>query len=367
MYVDKIVLEGFRNYENATVNFDKGVNVIIGDNGQGKTNLLESIYYLTSAKSFRTRFDKELIGLDKISARITAAFFSQGRDQKIDVFIPRGKKKDIHMNGARLKKFSELYGRVTAVLFCPEDLALVKGGASVRRRLMDSAISQLRPKYVVYLSEFNKLYENKTRILKDFREKPSLLDTLDEFSTAMAHRSAQIIYYRSHFIKKLNEKAAVIHGDFSGGREELCLSYKTVKTVEEPTGLPSIIFENLMEHQALRRRAEIESGMCLSGAHKDDIEININGISARSFASQGQTRTAALSLKLAEREIFCEETGEPPILLLDDVLSELDSTRQDFVLNRIMSGQVLITCCEDDRIAERTGGKILKIIKGEVY
>lgn len=366
MYVKSVALEGFRNYTNATAQFDTGINVIIGDNGQGKTNLLESIYYLATAKSFRTRYDSEIIGFDSSSARINAVIFSQGRDQKIDIILKRGKKKEIYVNGVKVKKAYELTGKLMTVLFCPEDLSLIKDGAAVRRRLMDSAICQLRPKYSVFLSEYNKLYENKTRILKDFREKPSLLDTLDEFSIAMAKRSAQIIYYRSYFVKKLEENASIIHGDFSGGREHLSLTYKTVRTVENPFASPAEIYENLVEHQRELRQSEIDSGQCLSGAHRDDIEININGKNARSFASQGQTRTAALSIKMAERDIFLEDLGEPPILLLDDVLSELDSARQNYVLNRIMSGQVLITCCEDANIAVRTGGKILKIVSGDI-
>lgn len=355
MYVSKITLEGFRNYTDATAHFDRGINVIIGDNGQGKTNLLESVFYLTSARSFKTRYDRELIGFDREIANIKADIYSQGREQKIEIVLKRGRKKNLIVNGAKVKRSADLSGKITAVLFCPEDLALVKGGPAVRRRLMDLAICQMRPKYAAFLSDFNRIYENKLRILKDFSKKPSLLDTLDEFSGAMAQRSAQLIYYRAHFVKKLSEYAAKIHGEFSQGTEKLTLEYRTVKTVRDPFGSPSEIFESLMEHQRDLRQAEIDSGQCLSGAHKDDIEIEINGKSARSFASQGQTRTAALSIKLAESEIFTEEIGEPPILLLDDVLSELDAKRQEFVLGKIRSGQVLITCCEDDRIIERGG------------
>ena len=231
---------------------------------------------------------------------------------------------------------------------------------------MDNAISQIRPRYAEFLSEFNKLYEHKTRILKDWREKPSLLDTLDEFSDGMCRASAQLIRYRAAFAARLNQAAGPIHREFSGQGEELEIRYKTVSTVKDPFASAREIYYDICEHQERHRQAELDSAQCLTGAHKDDLEIYINGSAARSFASQGQTRTAALSMKLAEREIFLAETGEYPILLLDDVLSELDTRRQEFVLNRIGGGQTLISCCEDEGISSRTGGKVLFVEKGKI-
>lgn len=367
MFVKNIELEGFRNYGLAETSFDPKVNVIIGDNGQGKTNLLESIYYLTCAKSFRTRYDREVIGFDREFSRIYSEFFLEGRTQKIEINIRRGVKKQLILNGVKLKKASELSGKLMAVLFSPDDLSIVRAGASLRRGLMDTAICQMRPKYRGALGEFLRLYEHKTRILRDFREKPSLLSALDDFNTRLAKVGGELIYYRASFVKKLELYANTVHNEFSGGKEELTLDYKTVKTVKDPFKKPAELFSDLMEHQLSHRQREIDSGLCLSGAHKDDIEIKINGISARSFASQGQARTAALSIKLAERDIFKGDTGEYPILLLDDVLSELDAARQDYVLNSIQDGQVFITCCEDQKIAERTGGKILRIERGRIY
>ena len=225
---------------------------------------------------------------------------------------------------------------------------------------MDNAISQIRPRYAELLTEFNKLYEHKTRILKDWREKPSLLDTLDEFSDGMARASAQLIRYRAAYAARLNQTAPPIHREFSGKGEELSIAYQTVSTVRDPFAPAREIYYDICEHQ------EKDSAQCLTGAHKDDLDIQINGRSARSFASQGQTRTAALSLKLAEREILQAESGEMPILLLDDVLSELDARRQEFVLNRIGGGQTLITCCEDAEISKRTGGRVLLVEKGKI-
>jgi DNA replication and repair protein RecF len=260
----------------------------------------------------------------------------------------------------------DLSGKVIAVLFSTDDLSLVRGGASERRRFMDAALCQIRPKYALCLSGFNRLYEHKTRILKDHWEKPALLAALDEFNVNLAKASAQLITYRAAFVQKLAPVAESVHADFSGGQERLSLVYETVKTITDPTAKPAILFKQLIEHQTRLRQAEIDAGMCLSGAHKDDILISINGAPARAFASQGQTRTAALSIKLAEREILFEDRGEYPLLLLDDVLSELDEGRQNFVLNRIRDGQVFITCCEDKGIANRTGGKIFTVLKGRV-
>ena len=365
MRIVRIALNGFRNYEWETVELAPGTNVISGQNAQGKTNLLESVYMLSTGRSFRTRFDKELVGFGFSSAEILADVISHEREQTINIALRPGQTKKISVNGVK-KTASELSETVNTVLFCPDDLNLIKEGAAVRRRLMDNAISQIRPRYAGYLAEFNRLYEHKTRILKDWHEKPSLLETLDEFSDGMCRASAQLIRYRAAFAARLGKAAGPIHGEFSGEGERLELSYKTVSTVKDPFASAKEIYYDVCEHQERHRQAELAAQQCLTGAHKDDLEIFINGTAARSFASQGQTRTAALSLKLAEREIFLAETGEYPILLLDDVLSELDSRRQEFVLNRIGGGQTLITCCEDEGISSRTGGRVLFIEKGRI-
>lgn len=365
MKIDRIALNGFRNYDFETAEFSPGTNVIYGENAQGKTNLLEAVYMLAMGRSFRTRFDRELIGFGCDSAEILAEVESHEREQTVRILLKNGVRKQITVNAVK-KTASELGETLNVVLFCPDDLNLIKEGAAARRRLMDNAICQIRPRYAGYLSQFNKFYESKTRILKDWRDKPSLLDTLDEFSDGMCRASAQLIRYRAAFASRLDKAAAPIHSDFSGEGERLELRYKTVSTVADPTAPAREIYYELCDHQERHRRAELDAGQCLTGAHKDDLEIFINGSAARSFASQGQTRTAALSVKLAEREIFLAETGEYPILLLDDVLSELDAKRQEFVLNSIGGGQTLITCCEDEGISSRTGGRVLFVEKGRI-
>ena len=365
MIVRRIALNGFRNYDFETAEFDAGTNVICGRNAQGKTNLLEAVYMLAMGRSFRTRFDKELVGFDSDGADILADVCSHGREQTVNIRLTPGRPKRILVNAVR-KTAGELSDTVNTVLFCPDDLNLIKEGAAVRRRLMDNAICQIRPRYAEILSDFNRLYENKTRILRDWHERPALLDTLDDFSDGMARASAQLIRYRAAFALRLSEAAAPIHRDFSDGLEELSVQYRTVSSVRDPFASAKEIYYDICDHQERHRQAELDSAQCLTGAHKDDLEIDINGKNARAFASQGQTRTAALSLKLAEREIFLRESGEYPILLLDDVLSELDQRRQEFVLNRIGGGQTLITCCEDEGISRRTGGRVLFVEGGRI-
>ena len=253
------------------------------------------------------------------------------------------------------------------MLFSPDDMELIRGGAAVRRRLMDQAISQLRPNYAAALGRFNKYYDHKVRILRDWREKPALLEVLDDFNYNLAPLGAQLIYYRAAWCRRLAQAAGGIHAGISGRDEVLSLSYRTVKTIPDPEGMkPQEILEYLLEHQQSHRQAELDAGMVLSGAMKDDIIAGIGGVDAKSFASQGQARTAALAIKLAEREIIRDSTGEYPLLLLDDVLSELDELRQDFVLNRIAGGQVFITCCDGRQVSARTGGKLITVENGRI-
>ena len=364
MIVRTLHLEDFRNYRTLEAAFSPQVNVIYGDNAQGKTNLLEAIAYLSTARSHRARYDRELIGFDAPQALIRGSIAARDRDFTLEARLRRGARRQLLRNGVRLKTAAELSGMLTSVLFCPEDLSLVRAGAAERRRFLDDCICQLRPRYAAALAEYRRLWEHKTRILRDCGEKPSLLDALEDFTLRMAQVGALIIHYRAHFVRRLSRSAGAIHADFSGGRERIGVAYQTVKTVVDPEALPREILPALLEHQRAHARAERETGICLSGPHKDDLILTIDGQSARQFASQGQTRTAALSLKLAEREIMFEETGEWPVLLLDDVLSELDRRRRSFVLGRIQGGQVFITCCEDGDLDRLETGQVLRIQAG---
>lgn len=365
MKLRRIALDGFRNYMDFTADFSPGVNVIWGENAQGKTNLLEAIGFLSGARSHRARGDKELISFHRDRGTITAEVTSRGRDFLLEVQLFRGARRRLFVNHVKCKTAAELGGIVQTVLFCPEDLALIKAGAAERRSFLDHAICQLRPRYAEALAQYSKLLDHKTRILRDWEKHPSLLDVLEDFNEAMARAGALVIHYRAHFVRKLAEKAAQIQTEFSGGRETLALHYATVSTVRAPLGPTVELYEDLRRHQDSHAKAERDARSCLSGPHKDDLMAQINGQPARQYASQGQTRTAALSLKLAERELFRDDTGQWPILLLDDVLSELDARRQDFVLRRITGGQVILTGCEapDGSFPE---GRTLHIMQGKL-
>ena len=366
MRIDELTLEGFRNYDTVHLTFDGDCNVIYGENAQGKTNLLEAIVYLSCGKSPRTHTDRELIGFERDFARLTGLIHSRDRDFKTEITLPRGRRRKMTVNGVTAKNAGALSDVLHTVFFAPEDLFLIREGAAARRKFMDLSLCQLRPRYAEALTEYNRLYEHKTRILRDSEKYPGLLDTLPDFNARLCQVGAVLIHYRARFCRALAEYARQAHAECSGGREELALSYQTVRTVTDPfadhAALTAALEEHLKEHYA----NEISSRACLSGPHKDDIVVDVNGRSARQFCSQGQVRTAALALKLAEREIHKNTFGEYPVMLLDDVLSELDPRRQEYVLNRIAGGQIFITCCENDRLDALVGGKVFHIHGGEV-
>jgi len=365
MNLTDISLRNFRNYEQIKLEFDPGVNLIVGDNAQGKTNLLEAISYLGSGKSFRAQKTTEMVRFGADFADIEGNVFSQERNQSLRWVLFNGSRpRQIWRNGAKKKTAGDLAGVLPTVLFCPEDLMVLKTGAAQRRRLGDHALCQLRPNYDAALTEYNRILDQKSRILKDHFGNPSVLEILPEYNQRLCQVGALLISYRARFYDSLGKAAARYHGQFSGGAEEFALSYKTVSTVSDPFAPVSQLTEDLLNHLERHYRAELETTSCLTGPHKDDFDVSLSGINLKAYGSQGQTRTAAISLKLAQRELMGREWGEEPVLLLDDVLSELDPGRQDFVLNQIVSGQVFITCCEPGRFTKL--GKTIEIQKGTV-
>ena len=365
MNLTDIELRNFRNYEHVKLTFDPGVNLIVGDNAQGKTNLLEAISYLGSGKSFRALKTSEMVRFGADFADIEGNVFAQERNQSLRwVLFNSSRPRQIWRNGAKKKTAGEIAGVLPTVLFCPEDLMVLKTGAAQRRRLGDHALCQLRPNYDAALTEYNRILDQKSRILKDHFDNPAILDILPEYNTRLCQVGALLISYRARFYDSLGKSAAKFHGQFSGGAEEFSLEYKTVSTVSDPFAPVSVLTQDLLDHLDRHYRAELETAQCLTGPHKDDFDVSLSGINLKSYGSQGQTRTAAISLKLAQRELMGREMGEEPVLLLDDVLSELDPGRQDFVLNQIVSGQVFITCCEPGRFTKL--GKTIEICKGTV-
>ena len=360
-----ITLENFRNYDAGKIEFADGVNLLVGENAQGKTNLLEAVAFLGSGRAFRTQKTAELVKFGKDFAQIEGRVFSQEREQSLRwVLFSNSRPRQLYRNGVKKKTTADIAGVLQTVLFCPEDLMVLKSGASARRRLADNAISQLRPNYESALTEYNRILEQKSRILKDYHENPALLEILPEFNARLCQVGALLISYRARFFEGLGREAKTYHEHFSGGKEEFYLAYKTVSNIENPFAPVGELEGKLMEHLQSHHRAELESGQCLTGPHKDDFDVTLSDLSLKAFGSQGQVRTAAISLKLAQRRLMEKESGEMPILLLDDVLSELDPGRQDFVLNQITQGQVFITCCEPGRFTKL--GKTIEIKAGNI-
>ena len=365
MNLQELSLRSFRNYEEVHLEFEPGVNLIVGDNAQGKTNLLEAISYLGSGKSFRAQKTSEMVRFGDDFAEIQGKVFSQERQQHLRYLLFAGSRpRQIFRNGAKKKSAAGLAGVLPTVLFCPEDLLILKMGSSQRRRFGDLSLCQLRPNYDAALTEYNRILEQKSRILKDRFENPVLLDILPEYNTRLCQVGALLISYRARFYEGMEKSAAKFHSQFSGGVENFTLDYKTVSTVKDPFATVNQLTNDLLDHLDRHYRAELETAQCLTGPHKDDFTVSLSGIDLKAYGSQGQTRTAAISLKLAQRELMGREWGEEPVLLLDDVLSELDPGRQDFVLNQIVSGQVFITCCEPGRFTKL--GKTIEIRKGNL-
>lgn len=366
MRIDRLELESFRNYGRQAAEFDPRCNVIFGENAQGKTNLLEALVYLSCGKSPRARTDREMIGFGAPAARLCVGVFARERTFRVQADLFRDRRRKLSVNQVSAKNSAALSEVYNTVFFCPDDLYLIREGAAARRKFMDTALCQLRPRYAAALSEYNRTYDHKTRILRDADERPDLLTALPEFNERLVRFGAVLIHYRHQFTVRLREYAALHHRECSGGKEQLDIQYKTVSSVADPSADAGVIAEQLRRHMEEHQAAERASRLCLSGPHKDDLLVSIDGREAKQYASQGQTRTAALAMKLAEREIYKNATGEYPVLLLDDVLSELDPRRQEFVLNRIVGGQVFITCCEDDRLPQMLGGRVFHVKQGVI-
>ncbi|MBE6946024.1 MAG: DNA replication/repair protein RecF [Ruminococcaceae bacterium] len=365
MRLDSVRIENFRNYSDVYCAFDPGVNLILGENAQGKTNLLEAIHYLAMGKAFRTRKEAELIRFGAEFAQLEGLITGQERQHTLKTVLFSGRKsRQLYLNGVKKKTHAEVNGILTTILFCPEDLMILKSGSSVRRRFLDHGLGILRPRYDTALAEYTRILESKSKILRDRFQEPSLLQILPDYSRRLCQVGAILISYRARYLQALGEEATRFHQAFSGGRETLEIPYRTVSTITDPFAPVQVLEDQLLAHLASHERAELESAQCLTGPHKDDFDAALDGLSLKSFGSQGQTRTAAISLKLAQRELAQRELGEEPVLLLDDVLSELDPGRQDFVLNQIRSGQVFITCCEPERLTRL--GKRIRIHGGTI-
>lgn len=330
MKASNLELYNFRNYEYENISFSDGVNIIHGENGMGKTNILEAVYYFSYGRSFRSG-GKEVIKDGEKEARISLSFENRERKLESDIKFLSGKRKEIYINEIELKKTSQLLGNFICVIFTPDEMGIIKGMPEVRRKFCDSSIMPLRPNYIKELIKYRNILAQKTALLKSRQ-----YETLDIWNEKLAETGSRIMTLRESYIERINQKAKEIQSEISGGKEELNLIYN-----------PSVkLKENYLEKLTEYKEKEKENLFCMVGVHRDDIDIFINGKPAKNYASQGQIRTAVLSLKLAETEIIKEETGEYPVMLLDDILSELDKKRREFLISKIKGKQIIITCTD---------------------
>lgn len=364
MKVKRIGFKNFRNLEDCQIVPCEGVNVICGDNAQGKTNILEALWLFCGGHSFRTHRDSEVIRWEKPFAKLEMDFFGQGRSQTAELTF-KGGKKSVTINGVAKTSTSSLIEKFCAVVFSPEHLNLIKRGPGERRRFIDSAICREKLQNAVILSKYNRMLNQRNALLKDIARRPELEDTLDIWDSQLVSCGALLIKKRLEYMKNLSAEAAAFHSGISGGREELVISYSATANISPDDTLEEIRAK-LAAKCAANRKSDIHLGATLSGPHRDDMDILINGKTAKSFASQGQQRSAVLSLKLAEAAVLREKMGEEPVILLDDVLSELDGGRQDFLLNKLEDCQVFITCCEQSDREQLRHGRVFNVVKGRI-
>ncbi len=357
MIIKSLELADFRNYETLEINFDKGTNILYGDNAQGKTNILEAIYVSATTKSHKGSKDREIINFDKEEAHIRTYLEKEDVEYKVDMHLRKNKSKGIAIDGKKIKKAAELLGLLNIVFFSPEDLAIIKNGPSERRRFADMELCQLDSFYLYNLNHYNKIINQRNKLLKDMYFNPGLKETLNIWDSQLVSFGSKIIERRSIFAGQLCEIINEIHSKLSGGKEKLTVKYD-----------PDVSIENFEEKMKENQEKDIRSKMTSTGPHRDDFSFIVNGIDIRRYGSQGQQRTAALSLKLSEIELVKKVTKDTPVLLLDDVLSELDSNRQNYLLNSIGDIQTIITCTGLDEFVNNRFeiNRIFEVVNGVV-
>jgi DNA replication and repair protein RecF len=333
MIIKSLELENFRNYKNLSLNFDSGTNILYGDNAQGKTNILEAIYLSATTKSHKSSKDRDIIKFGSDEAHIRTYVVKDGLENRVDMHLRKSKTKGIAINGQKIKKAAELLGLLNVVFFSPEDLSIIKDGPTQRRRFVDMELCQLDSVYLNNLNNYNKIVNQRNKLLKEMTFNPSLKDTLFVWDLQLVSYGIKVIERRREFVNQLNDIIFDIHKKLSGGKEELHIAYEAnVETGD---------FERKLADSNDR---DIKFKQTTVGPHRDDFSFIVGDIDIRKFGSQGQQRTAALSLKLSEIELVKKITNDTPLLLLDDVLSELDSNRQNYLLNSIGDIQTIITC-----------------------
>ena len=357
MKASQIELYNFRNYENEKISFGDEINIICGDNGMGKTNILEAVYYFSYGRSFRSS-GREIIKEGQRESRIKLDFESNERNYEGEIKFLSGKRKEIYLNEVELKKTSQLLGNFICVLFTPDEMNIIKGMPEVRRKFCDSGIMPLRPQFIKELIKYRNILNQKTALLKQRN-----YSTLDIWNEKLAESGSKIMMMRNSYIERVLEKAKIYQNDISGGKEDLLIEYNpSVKMGKNADEIKENFFNKLEEY----KEKEKENLFCMVGVHRDEIDFSINGKNAKNYASQGQIRTAILSLKSAQMEIIKEESGSYPVMLLDDILSELDKKRRDFLISQIRGKQIIITCTDIENSFKSGSSNIIEIKDGKV-
>ncbi len=356
MYVKKLKLSGFRNYKSEEFEFLPNTNILYGNNAQGKTNALEALYLFSIGKSFRTQQDRELINFSEDFTRLSVEFDDKIRTNEIEIVIRKDRKKQIKINDIPISKMGDLIGKFTVILFSPDELNLTKGSPNARRKFLDIAISQMRPKYYHVLKRYNKVLEQRNNLIKSLRVNSgsSAKETLFVWNEKLSEYGMAIIEYRKSFVKNLGEFSQKIHSEISG--ENFEIKYKPAFSSKEE-------FKEKLDNSLDK---EIEQGFTLYGPHRDDLDIYTEGKDIKTYGSQGQHRSAVLALKLAQADIIFNETGEYPVLLLDDIMSELDSVRRAYLVGKIKNKQVIITCTDADEISTEINANLIHIENGKI-
>ena len=358
MIIKSLELADFRNYDSLEISFDKGTNILYGDNAQGKTNILEAIYVSATTKSHKGSKDKEIVNFNKEEAHIRTYLFKDEEDIRVDMHLRKNKSKGIAIDGQKIKKAADLLGLLNVVFFSPEDLGIIKNGPSERRRFADMELCQLDNFYLYNLNNYNKIINQRNKLLKDMYFNPGLKETLNIWDSQLVSFGSKIIERRMQFANQISEIIYDIHKKLSGGKEELVIKYE-----------PDVSIDDFEKSMRMNQEKDIKLKQTTTGPHRDDFSFIVNGIDIRKYGSQGQQRTAALSLKLSEIELVKKISKDTPVLLLDDVLSELDSNRQNYLLNSISDIQTLITCTGLDEFVKNRFqiNKVFQVVEGEVY
>lgn len=362
MLVTRLSFENFRNLEDSSIRPVPGVNIVYGSNAQGKTNLLEAFWFFTGGRSFRGTKDAETVAFGAQKAVLKLEFTAAGREQEAELSIAR--RRSAVLNGVPQKAASHLAGQFCAVVFSPAHLSLIKDGPEGRRRFLDAAYCQIRPGYIRVLTEFQRTLTQRNALLKDLRAGLGDGRLLDIWDERLAASGAQVFAARTAYIRRLSRPAEEIYAGLAGGRESFSLRYES-STGEEGVS-PEQARERLYEKLHGSHAADLAAGFTTVGPHRDDLTVEISGLSARTYASQGQQRSAVLALKLAEASVLREVTGEQPVALLDDVMSELDVSRQDYILNHIHDWQVFLTCCDPSAVMRLSAGRAFHVERGRI-